>query len=169
MTCSPRSVKIRFSTSAISLWSQFATTTGSSVFFFFAILIFNQRRVFPAFKDNQRSPFRLHLIKLFHGILFLLVGDGHVRLHGGKERVPGPLGYGVRADVLEKFSEDGLYPGRTPSSEIFPDETDRVFYEISLSVEDAYVVTNNVKHFPKVTRVVTPSEMLMLLHESGEI
>ena len=73
------------------------------------------------------------------------------------------------ADVLEKFSEDGLYLGRTPSSEIFPDETDRVFYEISLSVEDAYVVTNNVKHFPKVTRVVTPSEMLMLLHESGEI
>ncbi len=72
-------------------------------------------------------------------------------------------------DVLEKFSEDGLYPGRTPSNEIFPDETDRVFYEISLSVEDAYVVTNNVKHFPKVTRVVTPSEMLMLLHESGEI
>ncbi len=51
------------------------------------------------------------------------------------------------ADVLEKFSEDGLYPGRTPS------------YEISLSV----------KHFPKVARVVTPSEMLMLLHESGEI
>lgn len=28
---------------------------------------------------------------------------------------------------------------------------------------------NNVKHFSKVTRVVTPSEMLMLLHESGEI
>lgn len=73
------------------------------------------------------------------------------------------------ADVLEKFREDGLYPGRTQSNEIFPDETDRIFYEISLSVEDSHVVTNNVKHFPKVSRVVTPSEMLALLRSTGEI
>ncbi len=73
------------------------------------------------------------------------------------------------ADVLEKFREDGLYPGRTQSNEIFPDETDRIFYEISLSVEDSHVVTNNVKHFPKVPQVVTPSEMLALLRSSGEI
>lgn len=73
------------------------------------------------------------------------------------------------ADVLEKFREDGLYPGRTQSNEIFPDETDRIFYEISLSVEDLHVVTNNEKHFPKVPRVVTPSEMLALLRSSGEI
>ena len=73
------------------------------------------------------------------------------------------------ADVLEKFSEDGLYPGRTPSEDVFPDETDRIFYEISLSVEESHVVTNNVKHFPKSVRVVTPSEMLMLLRDLGEI
>lgn len=73
------------------------------------------------------------------------------------------------ADVLEKFREDGLYPGRTQSNEIFPDETDRIFYEISLSVEDSHVVMNNVKHFPKVPRVVTPSEMLALLRSLGEI
>lgn len=73
------------------------------------------------------------------------------------------------ADVLEKFREDGLYPGRTQSNEIFPDETDRIFYEMSLSVEDSHVVMNNVKHFPKVPRVVTPSEMLALLRSSGEI
>ena len=73
------------------------------------------------------------------------------------------------ADVLEKFSEDGLYPGRTPSEDVFPDETDRIFYEISLSVEESHVVTNNVKHFPKSVRVVTPSEMLMLLCDLGEI
>ena len=72
-------------------------------------------------------------------------------------------------DVLEKFREDGLYPGRTKSNEIFPDETDRIFYEISLSVEDSHVVMNNVKHFPKVPRVVTPSEMLALLRSLGEI
>ena len=63
------------------------------------------------------------------------------------------------ADVLEKFSEDGLYPGRTPSEDVFPDETDK----------ESHVVTNNVKHFPKSVRVVTPSEMLMLLRDLGEI
>lgn len=73
------------------------------------------------------------------------------------------------ADVLQKFEEDGVYPGRTPSDEIFVDTTDRVFYEISLSVDDSYVVTNNVKHFPKVSRVVTPSEMLILLRSMNEI
>ena len=73
------------------------------------------------------------------------------------------------ADVLEKFREDGLYPGRTQSNEIFPDKTDRIFYKISLSVDDSYMVTNNVKHFPKVPRVVTPSEMLALLRSTGEI
>lgn len=72
-------------------------------------------------------------------------------------------------DVLEKFREDGLYPDRTQSNEIFPDETDRIFYEISLSIENSHVVTNNVKHFPKVSRVVTPSEMLALLRSTGEI
>ena len=73
------------------------------------------------------------------------------------------------ADVLEKFREDGLYPGRTPSNGTFPDETDRFFYEISLLVDDSHVVTNIVKHFPKVPRVVTPSEMLALLRSTGEI
>lgn len=73
------------------------------------------------------------------------------------------------ADVLDKFKEDGLYPGRTSSDNSFIDETDRVFYEISLSVEESHVVTNNIKHFPKVSRVVTPSELLMFLRSIGEI
>lgn len=48
-----------------------------------------------------------------------------------------------------------------------PDPTDQVFYEVSLSVEDAYMVTNNRKHFPKVPRVVTPTEMLAILSSAG--
>ena len=71
--------------------------------------------------------------------------------------------------ILSKFKEDGINPGRTHSSEEFPDSTDQVFYEISLSVEDAYMVTNNKKHFPQKPRVVTPSEMLVILTETGLI
>ena len=50
-----------------------------------------------------------------------------------------------------------------------PDPTDQVFYEICLSVEDAYMVTNNKKHFPIKPQVVTPTEMLSLLIEAGVI
>ena len=71
--------------------------------------------------------------------------------------------------ILSKLKEDGIDPGRTPSPEEHPDPTDQVFYEICLSVEDAYMVTNNKKHFPIKPQVVTPTEMLSLLIEAGVI
>ena len=75
----------------------------------------------------------------------------------------------IASDILTKFKEDGINPGRTPSPEEHPDPTDQIFYEISLSVEDAYMVTNNKRHFPQKPQVVTPSEMLALLAEAGLI
>ena len=75
----------------------------------------------------------------------------------------------VSSIILDKFIERGVNPGRTPSQEEHPDPTDQVFYEISLSVEDAYLVTNNKKHFPQKPLVVTPSEMLLLLTATGVI
>jgi len=44
-----------------------------------------------------------------------------------------------------------------------PDEDDRVFYEVTLSKDDANLVTGNLKHFPKTPIVVTPAEMLEIL------
>lgn len=75
----------------------------------------------------------------------------------------------VASDILVKFVEDGINPGRTPSTENHPDPTDQIFYEICLSVDDAYMVTNNKKHFPSKPRVVTPSEILIILAEMGII
>ena len=71
--------------------------------------------------------------------------------------------------ILSKFKEDGINPGRTHSDKELPDPTDQVFYEISVSVEDAYMVTNNKKHFPDTPIVVTPSEFLILLAARGII
>ena len=75
----------------------------------------------------------------------------------------------ISTAILTKFKEDGIDPGRTPSAEEHPDPTDQVFYEISLSVEDAYMVTNNKKHFPAKPQVVTPTEMIVLLMKAGII
>ncbi len=65
--------------------------------------------------------------------------------------------------VLDFIKQQGVSTTRIPSGEFFPDPDDAVFYEVSLSVEDAYVVTGNLKHFPKKPRVITPAEMLELL------
>ena len=58
----------------------------------------------------------------------------------------------------------GLKLGRTTSFEgVFPDPKDVVFYEVTLSKDDAYLVTGNIKHFPKKPFVVTPAEMVEIL------
>lgn len=75
----------------------------------------------------------------------------------------------ISSAIIAYFKKDGVIPGRTLSDEEFPDPTDQVFYEICLSVEDAYLVTNNKRHFPQKPRVVTPSEILIILKESGII
>lgn len=58
----------------------------------------------------------------------------------------------------------GIKMDRTKANEeIFPDHKDVVFYEVALSKEDAYLVTGNIKHFPKKPFVVTPAEMVEIL------
>lgn len=60
----------------------------------------------------------------------------------------------------------GLNSERIKSEEKFPDSDDRVFYEVSLSKDDAYMVTGNQRHFPKVPKVVSPAEMLAIINAS---
>lgn len=48
----------------------------------------------------------------------------------------------------------------------FPDPKDVVFFEVAMEknkTDDAFLVTGNLKHFPKHPKVVTPAEMLRIL------
>ena len=68
--------------------------------------------------------------------------------------------------VLSTIVTDGIYIDRTKSiEEIFPDPNDIVFYEVSLSKEESYLVTGNIKHFPQKSFIITPAEMVRLLEE----
>ena len=70
--------------------------------------------------------------------------------------------------VIETFRDFGLDTNRTKVSDMaFSDSDDIVFYEVKMSVDDAFLVTGNIKHFPKSVLVVTPSEMVKMLRESG--
>ena len=69
------------------------------------------------------------------------------------------------ADALISFIVDnGIEASRVNFDEPMPDEDDRVFYEVALSKEDAYLVTGNKKHFPQTPIVVTPAEMMEILN-----
>lgn len=67
-------------------------------------------------------------------------------------------------DALLVIQDYGLNVERTEvKDEVFPDPNDIVFYEVKMSKEDAYLVTGNIKLFPKKPFVVTPREMVKII------
>lgn len=67
-------------------------------------------------------------------------------------------------DLMETITKLGVFCDRKEAIGSFPDPDDIVFYEVSLSVEDSYLITGNLKHFPKNGHVVSPAEMLQIIH-----
>lgn len=68
------------------------------------------------------------------------------------------------ADALISFIiENGIESSRVDFEESMPDEDDRVFYEVSLSQDDSFLVTGNLKHYPTSPRVITPADFVNLI------
>ena len=80
-------------------------------------------------------------------------------LHRKKFNIPEQL----IKDAINHIMENGVRGERVLSDDFFPDPKDVVFYEVAISKDDAYLVTGNIKHFPKKPIVVTPLEMLEIL------
>ncbi len=76
------------------------------------------------------------------------------KFHLDKSVVDSMISYLIAFGVAEEQIHTDL---------VFPDEDDRVFYEVSLSNDDAYLVTGNLKHYPRTIKVLTPSEFVKLL------
>lgn len=74
-----------------------------------------------------------------------------------------------KADIdwlISAFLDYGISLVRTAiADEIFIDKDEVVFYEVALSKEDSFLVTGNIKHFPKKPFIVTPAEMLTIINE----
>lgn len=56
-----------------------------------------------------------------------------------------------------------------PTGEILIDMDDLIFYEVAMEKrdEDSYLVTGNKKHYPVRDFIVTPTEMINILNNSG--
>ena len=67
--------------------------------------------------------------------------------------------------LLTFITQKGIHSDRIPFDGDMPDEKDRPFYEVSLSVEDSFLVTGNLKHFPVTPTVVTPSQIIAIIEE----
>ena len=68
--------------------------------------------------------------------------------------------------VISTIQEYGVYvKSPAPSGEILPDADDLIFYEVVMEkrADDAYLVTGNLKHFPRKTFIVTPAEMMAII------
>lgn len=66
--------------------------------------------------------------------------------------------------VIDYVKQNGMDSSRFPFDGDMPDEDDRVFYEVALSEEESFLVTGNLKHFPKTPKVVTAAQMMEILN-----
>ena len=59
--------------------------------------------------------------------------------------------------TLKVIKDYGIILDNTESDVSLPDPKDLVFYEVALSKDDSFLVTGNIKHFPKKPFIVTPT------------
>lgn len=67
--------------------------------------------------------------------------------------------------ILTIIRKLGISVSPSPTGEILPDMDDLVFYEVVMEKrdDDAYLITGNIKHFPKRAYIMTPAEMAAVL------
>ncbi len=73
--------------------------------------------------------------------------------------------------LMDGIIERGIFIDALPVEEVVPDPKDVVFYCVAIQGQqrfyDSYLVTGNIKHFPVKTFVVTPKEMLAIMHREN--
>ena len=65
--------------------------------------------------------------------------------------------------LVEAIKTFGILKNPSDNEIILPDMKDLPFYKIILEDEYSYLITGNIKHFPKSSRVITAREMINLI------
>lgn len=113
---------------------------------------------------NPDSPTRLVYDYIDSGEIIPLYNDEIIAEY--KEVLSRPkfkLSHDIIMALLSLVVDNGISSERFAYSESMIDEKDRVFYEVSLSVEDSFLVTGNLKHFPATPHVVTPHQLVEII------
>ena len=100
------------------------------------------------YKGDIRAVYNEDILKEYREVLH------RAKFHLSEDDIEITLRY------IEHF---GLHSERIPYEGAMPDEKDRPFYEVSLSVDESYLVTGNIKHFPITPKVVSPAEIVEII------
>ena len=68
--------------------------------------------------------------------------------------------------LLDMILKYGIEAFPRPTGEKLIDMDDLIFYEVAMDNQErkAYLVTGNLKHYPQKDFIVTPSEMVTIIH-----
>jgi predicted nucleic acid-binding protein len=66
--------------------------------------------------------------------------------------------------VLGFITNDGEYIISMPQNIKFADEDDKIFYELYKSGEADFLITGNIKHFPKDKNIIAPREFIEIVN-----
>ena len=72
-------------------------------------------------------------------------------------------------NFVREIKKRAIFIDAMPTDESMTDPDDAFFYEIVMEARketDAYLVTGNIKHFPKKPYVVTPKEMIDIMNNN---
>ncbi|MDR0730098.1 MAG: putative toxin-antitoxin system toxin component, PIN family [Treponema sp.] len=65
--------------------------------------------------------------------------------------------------VLDYITNDGEYKISVPQNLKFADDDDKIFYELYKSGGVDFLITGNIKHFPKEKNIITPREFIEIV------
>jgi putative PIN family toxin of toxin-antitoxin system len=68
-------------------------------------------------------------------------------------------------DIIDYFKRDGEFINAKYLKVNFSDEADKKFYEVYKSSEAQYLITGNIKHFPKEDGIVIPKYFIQAYKE----
>ena len=113
---------------------------------------------------NQESPTRGILEKVRNGHITPMVNAAIMEeyldvLSRSKFR----LKMEVIQEVKSLFEVRGAHYDPEISESCLIDPDDQIFYETYQMVEDAYLITGNLRHYPVEPRILSPSDMMSIL------
>jgi putative PIN family toxin of toxin-antitoxin system len=114
-------------------------------------------------KNPEAATAKVVRLLLEHSFIRMYDADIIAEYEDVLHRTKFPISSKVADALIDYIIENGFEASKVNFKETMPDEDDRVFYEVSLSQEDSYLVTGNLKHYPSSPRVITPAEMIEIL------
>ncbi|MDR2444773.1 MAG: putative toxin-antitoxin system toxin component, PIN family [Spirochaetaceae bacterium] len=66
----------------------------------------------------------------------------------------------IISDIIDYIMTEGEYVNSEYMNIEFIDEADKKFYEVHKSGEAQYLITGNIKHFPKENAIIIPKSFL---------